>query len=183
MRANHNFFSSWNSSFLYPRLTGTISKPRLTCNASNERSIDRSAARKIVRLFSHLLTFVSSSPPAWSKLAKFHHFGKIVKLFDKLSKLTGCKKSMSEKAIRVKRENFRNSGAITHLMYDKLVFSKIKAAFGGKIKCFITGSAPMTLDLAEDIKILFSVPIVEGYGMTECCAVLTVTNFSEINTT
>ena len=86
MRANHNFFSSWNSSFLYPRLTGTISKPRLTCNASNERSIDRSAARKIVRLFSHLLTFVSSSPPAWSKLAKFRHFGKIVKLFDKLSK-------------------------------------------------------------------------------------------------
>jgi len=102
-------------------------------------------------------------------------------IFDKLSKLEGCKKSMAEKAIRVKRENFRSSGEITHGWYDKLVFSKIRKAFGGRIQAFVTGSAPMTKDLAEDIKILFSVPIMEGYGMTECCAAFTVSHYRDFS--
>jgi long-chain acyl-CoA synthetase len=102
-------------------------------------------------------------------------------IFDKLSRLEGCKKSMAEKAIRVKRENFRSSQAITHKIYDKLVFSKITAAFGGRIQMFVTGSAPMTRDLAEDIKILFSVPIIEGYGMTECCAALCVSHMTDLS--
>jgi len=46
---------------------------------------------------------------------------------------------------------------------------------------FLTGSAPMTKDLAEDIKILFSVPIVEGYGMTECCAALCVSSMYDLS--
>jgi long-chain acyl-CoA synthetase len=102
-------------------------------------------------------------------------------LFDKFSKLQGCKKSLTEKAIRVKRENFRNTGVITHSIYDKVVFSKIRQAFGGRVELFVTGSAPMTRDLAEDIKILFSVPIVEGYGMTECCAALCVSHTSDLS--
>jgi len=61
------------------------------------------------------------------------------------------------------------------------VFKKIRQAFGGRVSLFITGSAPMTKDLAEDIKILFSVPIVEGYGMTECCGGLCVSHITDLS--
>jgi long-chain acyl-CoA synthetase len=65
------------------------------------------------------------------------------KIIDSLKKLPeGCKKNLALKALRTKRENFKTEGRISHLIYDKLIFSKISEKIGGKIKCFITGSAP-----------------------------------------
>jgi long-chain acyl-CoA synthetase len=105
-------------------------------------------------------------------------------IFDEMAKLPdGCKKSMVEKAIRVKRENLLSSGSVTHWWYDKLIFSKIRAKFGGRIELIITGSAPLSKDLADDIKILFSVPIIEGYGMTECCGGAVVTRINDLSNT
>ena len=52
---------------------------------------------------------------------------------------------------------------------DRLVFSKIKAKLGGKLKFFISGSAP----LSPDIAVFFhaaDVLILEGYGLTESSA-------------
>ena len=52
---------------------------------------------------------------------------------------------------------------------DFLVFSKIKAKLGGKLKFFISGSAP----LSHDIAVFFhaaDVLILEGYGLTESSA-------------
>jgi long-chain acyl-CoA synthetase len=89
-------------------------------------------------------------------------------ILDEFGKLpAGCKKNLLEKAIRVKKENLASSGKVKHCLYDKMIFNKVKNKFGGRIKVFISGSAPLTKDLADDIKILFCVPIVEGYGMTE----------------
>jgi long-chain acyl-CoA synthetase len=102
-------------------------------------------------------------------------------IYGKIDKMeAGCKKSMAEKAIRVKKENFRSSGAITHRFYDSFVFSKVKATFGGRLEAVITGSAPMTRDLSEDIKILFGIPIIEGYGMTECTGALVCTHLTDL---
>ncbi len=109
-------------------------------------------------------------------------FRKLV--LDGISKLPdGCKKSMAEKALRVKRENLRESGTITNAFYDSLVFRKIRNSFGGRIECFVTGSAPLSKDLADDIKILFSAPIIEGYGMTECTAAATISRFEDHSNT
>ena len=105
-------------------------------------------------------------------------------IFDTFAKLPdGCKKSLVEKAIRVKKENLRESGEITHKFYDRLVFKKVREKFGGKLEAFITGSAPLSKDLADDIKILFSIPIMEGYGMTECTAAAIVSHFADTSNT
>jgi long-chain acyl-CoA synthetase len=105
-------------------------------------------------------------------------------IFDQFSKVpAGCKKCLVEKAIKAKRDNFRDKGVITHGLYDRLIFSKIREKFGGRLEVFITGSAPLSLDLAEDIKILFSVPIIEAYGMTECCGGAVVGHFSDLSNT
>lgn len=56
---------------------------------------------------------------------------------------------------------------------DRVVFSKIAANLGGRIRYAVSGSAP----LREDVGRLFfgmGVPILEGYGLTETAPVLTV---------
>ncbi len=63
--------------------------------------------------------------------------------------------------------------ALKHTVADKLVYGKIREAFGGRMRACISGSA----SLAPEIGYFFSgagVHILEGYGLTESSAASTV---------
>ena len=92
------------------------------------------------------------------------------------SELTGCKRALVDKAITEKRNNYNRDGCLSHGLYDKIVFKKIREKFGGRIEAFITGSAPLSTEISNDIKILFSAPIIEGYGMTESTGLVSITS-------
>ena len=59
------------------------------------------------------------------------------------------------------------NGTVHHCCYDKLLFSKAAAILGGKVRWMFTGSAPIDKQVLSFLKICFSCPIVEGYGLTE----------------
>jgi long-chain acyl-CoA synthetase len=55
---------------------------------------------------------------------------------------------------------------------DKLVYSKVRAGTGGRLRIILSGGAPLSRDLAEFFWAV-GIPIYQGYGLTETSPVLT----------
>jgi long-chain acyl-CoA synthetase len=59
--------------------------------------------------------------------------------------------------------------AAKHKVADKLVFSKVRDRFGGRMNLFVSGAAPLSRDIAEWFHAV-GLLVVEGYGLTETSA-------------
>jgi long-chain acyl-CoA synthetase len=62
---------------------------------------------------------------------------------------------------------------LQHALFDRLVFSKVRERFGGRVRFFISGSAALNPDIAAWFHAA-GILILEGYGMTENAAGATV---------
>lgn len=59
---------------------------------------------------------------------------------------------------------------LERLLWDILVFSKVRAVLGGHIRFLLSGGAPLSGDTQRFINICLGAPIGQGYGLTETCA-------------
>jgi len=73
------------------------------------------------------------------------------------------------KAVAVKLDKLRTTGINTHPLWDKLVFGKVRAVLGGNLIIVTCGSAPISPEVMDFLKIALCCEVTEGYGMTENC--------------
>lgn len=59
--------------------------------------------------------------------------------------------------------------AAQHRVADALVLTKLRARFGGRIRRFVSGSAPLAAEIIEFFTAA-GMPVLEGYGLTESAA-------------
>lgn len=62
---------------------------------------------------------------------------------------------------------------------NKLVFSKVYAKMGGRVRFFLCGGAPLSKDIGEFFYAI-GLTIIEGYGLTETSPVITANTFENL---
>ena len=80
--------------------------------------------------------------------------------------------SANGKQVSDRRSQEKPVGALLgaqHRLGDKIVLSKIRERFGGRIRFFISGSAALNSEVAKWFDAM-GMPVLEGYGMTETSA-------------
>jgi long-chain acyl-CoA synthetase len=96
----------------------------------------------------------------------------------RFSQATGLRKRLIAWAMRVGKDvsALRCDGrepegllALQFRLADRLVYSKVKAFFGGNIQYCISGGAPLAPEIGRFFHML-DIPILEGYGLTESTA-------------
>ncbi|CAD7965045.1 unnamed protein product [Amoebophrya sp. A120] len=91
---------------------------------------------------------------------------------------SGIKKKIFDAAVRNGKAKFQASGVTRDECYlgttgcfPNIVCKKIRARFGGRLKAVLTGSAPLSKDLMCFFQTILGIPVRQGYGLTETCAV------------
>ncbi|XP_061363906.1 long chain acyl-CoA synthetase 9, chloroplastic-like isoform X1 [Gastrolobium bilobum] len=64
-------------------------------------------------------------------------------------------------------------------LWNFLVFKKVQAILGGRIRFILCGGAPLSADTQRFINICLGAPIGQGYGLTETCAGGTFSDFDD----
>ncbi|CAJ0757574.1 19105_t:CDS:2 [Entrophospora sp. SA101] len=83
-------------------------------------------------------------------------------------------------AFNVKKKNL-SKGTVEHILWDKIVFRPIRARLGGRVKSILSGSAPISPDVMDFLRICFSADVYEGYGQTENAAGITISLLGDTN--
>ncbi|PVU99345.1 hypothetical protein BB559_000799 [Furculomyces boomerangus] len=79
----------------------------------------------------------------------------------------GVMGEISRRALSEKLVNLRSGRGNTHPIWDNLVFNKLKALISSNLNSMGSGSAPVEPRVLDFLRVVLSIQITEGFGMTE----------------
>lgn len=65
-------------------------------------------------------------------------------------------------------------------LFKALVFKKFSKVVGGRLRFALSGGGPLNAEVQEFIRTCFGCPLVQGYGLTETCAGLTIQDTKDL---
>jgi long-chain acyl-CoA synthetase len=167
-----DLFLSWLPlSHIFERLTGEIiplahgstvayAEPlieRLADNMVEVRpTVMAAVPRFYERVYGRVLASVEASPPLRRRI---FHWGIGVGRKRYLNHLAGKTDGLGLK--------------IQHAIADRLVYHKVKARTGGRVRYFVSGSAPLSREVGEFFYAL-GILILEGYGLSETSPLVSI---------
>uniref|UniRef100_A0A669AVJ4 Arachidonate--CoA ligase n=1 Tax=Oreochromis niloticus TaxID=8128 RepID=A0A669AVJ4_ORENI len=94
------------------------------------------------------------------------------RMFDKVfgQANTPLKRWLLDFAFRRKEAELKNGVVRKDSMWDKLIFKKVQASLGGRVRFMITGAAPVSPTILTFLRAALGCQFYEGYGQTECTA-------------
>lgn len=103
------------------------------------------------------------------------------KIFDKIRENIENKPSflqtLVDQAIQAKIWYYLKYGCIQHTIYDAVLFRMMRNVLGGRVRFMVSGGAPLSVEVKNFLTVVFSAPIFEAYGLTECAGCLTCTAY------
>ncbi|XP_073426990.1 long-chain-fatty-acid--CoA ligase 6 isoform X2 [Dendrobates tinctorius] len=88
---------------------------------------------------------------------------------------TPVKRWILEFASRRKEAEVRRGVIRNNSLWDKLLFNKVQASLGGRVRMIVTGAAPASPTVLGFLRAALGCQVYEGYGQTECTAGCTFT--------
>ena len=110
------------------------------------------------------------------------------RIFENAHQMPSVKKALFHWAVEVGKQYVaatyihKQPSSLLNIKYalaDKLIFSKVRARFGGRMKLFCSGGAPLDKNINEFFWVI-GIPIFEGYGLTETSPAISFNNFAHI---
>ena len=77
------------------------------------------------------------------------------------------KQTIFEKAYKSKLDALKKGHLPESLVWDSLVFKKVRARLGGRVRLITSGAAPLQSEVHDFLRVCFCVPVLQGYGLTE----------------
>jgi long-chain acyl-CoA synthetase len=111
-------------------------------------------------------TFAAGVPRFFEKI--------YARILSEVGRGPGVRRAIFDKALQIGREHCQSGqGALAYRAADRVVFQKIRARLGGRIRFFISGGAALEREITEFFWAV-GLPIYEGYGLSETSPVITL---------
>ncbi|XP_031727272.1 long-chain-fatty-acid--CoA ligase 1a isoform X1 [Anarrhichthys ocellatus] len=94
------------------------------------------------------------------------------RMFDKVFSQanTPLKRWLLDFAFSRKEAELKSGVVRKDSMWDRLIFKKVQASLGGRVRLIITGAAPVSATILTFLRAALGCQFYEGYGQTECTA-------------
>ncbi|KAJ2691134.1 medium-chain fatty acid-CoA ligase faa2 [Coemansia spiralis] len=82
----------------------------------------------------------------------------------------GIKGLLSRVALRSKQKRISSTGKLSHGLWDRVLFNKVAAKLGGRIKAILCGGMSVNPEVMDFFRAALSCEVLQGYGQTETMA-------------